>query len=99
MELTGGCYLLFPDGSCSPDQGGCASRDAVGVGGFWWGGGLVSAVGVDGLLSGTAAFFPHWGQKPSQYNEAKVDRDLVLSFRFYNQSNRRNSIFPRVGIT
>jgi len=35
MQLTGGCHLLFPDGSL--EQVFCASRDAVDAGGFWWG--------------------------------------------------------------
>lgn len=39
MQLTGGRHLLSPEGPGSPDQGGCASGDAVDVGGFLLGGG------------------------------------------------------------
>ena len=60
MQLTRGRHLLFPDRPGFPDRGGCASGDAVGAGGFLWGGGLVvrgcrffPAPGQEFLVSGS----------------------------------------------
>ena len=61
MQLTRGRHLLSPDRTGSPDQGGCASGDAVDTGGFWWSGGLVVGGGCRWLCFRGCHFFPALG--------------------------------------